>query len=333
MIAAHETSVVAVSKRTGQVLAAGADARRMLVRARADIVLMPTLDMSRPLTIGPHPRPRPVVMQPKRHSRSGGLFVVLCAAMAALSLLSQQSWASGAADAARSALAPAEGALVSAGARLDRGASMFGDVSALRAENERLRAADEQLRSQVLALSEAARENDALRQALDFERSSGFRTRAAQVVGRGPDGFSPTMVLDRGTADGVHAGMVVVTGAGLLGRIDHAGPHTSTVRTLADSSIPVPVVLVNANLQATVVGGGSDQLRIDVPNRAAGAVTKGDWVLTSDAGSNYPPGLVVGEVANVTRGTPPAADHADVAWVNDPARIDFVLVITDFSPS
>ena len=332
MIAAHETSVVAVSKRTGQVLAAGADARQMLVRAAADVVLMQTVRMDRPLTIGRHPRPRPVVPQPNRRSMSGGLFVVLCAAMAALSILSQQPWASGAVDAARSALAPAEGALVSAGDQVDRATSMFGDVSALRAENRRLRAADEQLRSQVLALSQAARENDALRQALDFERASGFHTRPAQVVGRGPDAFSRTMVIDQGTADGVKAGMVVVTGAGLLGRIDRAGPHASTVRTLADSSSPVAVILVNANLQGTVVGGG-DRLRLDVPNPASIAVTRGDWVLTSDAGRAYPPGLVVGELANATRGAGSTTDHSDLAWVNDPAQVTFVLVITDFTPS
>jgi rod shape-determining protein MreC len=155
---------------------------------------------------------------------------------------------------------------------------------------------------------------------------------AAQVVGRGPDGLSRTLEVDRGTADGVKVGMVVVTGAGLLGRIEEAGPHSAIVQTLADPRTEVEVVLVNSNLQGTLKGGAS-QMRIDIPNPSRVAVANGDWVLTSDVGKSYPPGLLVGEVVNVTHGAGSTADTAVLAWVNDPARTTFVLVITDFAPS
>jgi rod shape-determining protein MreC len=327
MIAAHETPVVAVSKRTGQVLAVGVDARRMLVGTSADVVLMPGLQ-----TIGRHPRPRPEVAQPKRQSTSSGLFVVLCAAMVVLSMVTQQSWAAGAVGAAKSPLAGIEGALAAVGAQVDRVTSVLGDVSSLRAENQRLRVADEQLRSQLLELSQSAKENAALRQALDLQRASAFHMVAAQVVGRGPDGFSRTLEVDRGTAEGVQPGMVVVTGAGLLGRVEEAGPHSSMVQTLSELRSPVAVVLVNANLQGTIQGG-SDPLRINVPNPGGVALAKRDWVLTSDTGRSYPPGLVVGEVANVSHAPGSSIEIADLAWVNDPSRVSFVLVITDFTPS
>jgi rod shape-determining protein MreC len=325
MIAAHDPSLVAVSKRTGQVLAAGADARRMLDHTQADIILMPRLQASQH-----HPRPRPEVA--KRPSRSPGLFLTLCAAMLLLTMLSHQAWASGAVGAMKSALAPWQAAVTNFGGQVDRVTSVFGDVAALRAENQRLRDADEQLRRQVIELGVAARENASLRQALDLERSSGFRMEAAQVVGRGPDGLSHTLEVDRGTADGVKVGMVVVTGAGLLGRIEEAGPHSAIVQTLADPRIQLEVVLVNSNLQATLKGGAS-QMRIDIPNPSRVALSTGDWVLTSDVGKTYPPGLLVGEVVNVTRGAGSTADSAVLAWVNDPARTTFVLVITDFVPS
>ena len=320
MIAAPHSPVVAVSKRTGQVLAEGADARRMLGRTSADIVLMPGLH-----GIGRHPRPQPVA--PPTPSMSGGMFLTLCAAMVLLSVITAQPWASGPVGVAKSALAPIQGGLTAAGEQVDRVTSFFGDASTLRTENQQLRAADEQLRRQVLELGEVAKENAALRQALDFERTSGFHLVAAQVVGRGADGFSRTLEVDRGTADGVKAGMVVVTGAGLLGRIDHAGPHYAILKTLAEPGSRVDVVLVNANLQGTM-----QQLRIDVPNPSGVAVSKGDWVLTSDAGHAYPPRLVVGEVASVTQSAG-TSDVADLAWVNDPAKVTFVLVITDFTPS
>src|SRR6267378_313441 len=70
---------------------------------------------------------------------------------------------------------------------------------------------------------------------------SAMTSLAAQVIGRGPDSFSRTMQIDRGTADGVHPGMVVGTGAGLLGRVREAGPHAAIVQTLGDPQSRVNV--------------------------------------------------------------------------------------------
>lgn len=276
----------------------------MLDRQPAEIVLMPSLRKAR------------------RRAASTRLFLALCAAMVLLSVLSGQPWASGARGAAKSALPPVEGVVTSWVARADVFTSMFGNTSLLRAENQRLRAADEQLRAQVLQLDSASRENAALRQALAFEQSSGYHMVAAGVVGRDPDGLSSTLDVDRGTVDGIRAGMVVVTGAGLLGRVKEAGPHYAIVQTLADPWARLDVELVNANLQG-IVSGGTVPLRLEVRNPTGVAVSNGDWAITSGADGEYPHGLVVGEVTGAGR----------LAWVNAPNSVTFVLVITDFQPS
>ena len=194
-------------------------------------------------------------MYGRSQSRSTGLFLALCASMLVLAMVSEQDWASSARGAAKSALVPIEAAMTGAAANLDRVTSIFGDVSALRAENQRLRAADVALRRQVVELGAAVKENEMLRQALDFKRSYGHQMVAAQVVGRGPDGFSRTLVLDRGTADGVQQGIIVTTGAGLVGRVSEAGPHGAIVQTLADPQSRVNVFLSKSGLQGTVTGG------------------------------------------------------------------------------
>ncbi len=268
----------------------------------------------------------------RARSRSTGLFLTLCAAMLLLAMLSQQSWAAGPRGAAKSALAPVEEAMTSAARQLDRLTSMFGDVSSLRAENDRLRAADAELRRQLVELNAAAKENASLRQALAFERASGHKMVAAQVIGLGPDGFSRTLEVDRGTADGVQPGMVVATGAGLLGRVSEAGPHAAIVQTLADPKSRVNVYLSTSGLQGTVTGG-SAVLQLEVQHTFGMVPSAGEWAITSGVGGEYPRGLVVGEVANVTRRDAATSDQAEVAWVNEPTGITFVLVITDFTPS
>jgi cell shape-determining protein MreC len=61
--------------------------------------------------------------------------------------------------------------------------------------------------------------------------------------------------------------------------------------------------------------------------------SSGEWALTSGVGGGYPRGLVVGELASITHRDTSASDQAVLAWVNDPASLSLVLVITDFQPS
>jgi len=252
--------------------------------------------------------------------------------MLLLAMVTEQTWAAGARGAVKSTLAPLEAAMTRLAGNVDRITSVFGDVSTLRAENERLTAADQALRRQVVELNAAAKENASLRQALDFERTYGHRMVAAQIVGRGPDGFSRTLEVDRGTADGVLPGMIVTTGAGLVGRVREAGPHGAIVETLADPQSRVNVFLSKSGMQGTVTGGPV-ALQLEIEHSLGVSATGGEWALTSGVGGGYPRGLVVGEIASITHRDSSTSDQALVAWVNDPAAISLVLVITDFVPS
>lgn len=268
----------------------------------------------------------------RSQSRSTGLFLILCAAMLLLAMLSEQSWAAGARGVAKSVLAPLESTMTQVAGSVDRVTAVLGDVSSLRAENQRLKAADEALRRQVVELDAAAKENATLRKALDFERSFGHKMVAAQVVGRGPDGFSRTLQIDRGTADGVQPGMIVTTGAGLVGRVREAGPHGAIVQTLGDPQSRVNVFLSNSGLQGTVTGGPA-ALQLDIEHSLGITASSGEWALTSGVGGGYPRGLVVGELASITHRPSSTSDQALIAWVNDPGATSLVLVITDFVPS
>ncbi len=271
-------------------------------------------------------------MYGRSQRRSTGLFLTLCAAMLLLAMVTEQTWAAGARGAVKSMLAPLEAVMTQVAGNVDRITSVFGDVSTLRAENQRLTAADQALRRQVVELNAAAKENASLRQALDFERSYGHHMVAAQIVGRGPDGFSRTLEVDRGTADGVLPGMIVTTGAGLVGRVQEAGPHGAIVETLADPQSRVNVFLSKSGLQGTVTGGPAS-LQLDLEHSLGVSATSGEWALTSGVGGGYPRGLVVGEIASITHRDSSTSDQAVVAWVNDPAAVSLVLVITDFVPS
>jgi rod shape-determining protein MreC len=257
------------------------------------------------------------------------LFLTLSAAMLLLAMVTQQPWAAGARGEAKALLEPLEATMMAASDRVAGWTSGLGDTAALRAENQRLQDQNAALQRQVAQLQAQGLDNEALRQALAFQRSYGHATLTAHVVGRGPDGFSLTVEIDRGSSDGVRTGMVVVTGAGLVGRVREVGRHAAIVQTLADPQSRVSAYLSKSGLEGTVIGGrGALQMQIDP--RFGAAPSTGEFAITSGVGGGYPRGLVVGRLTQVDHRDAATLDMGALSWVNDPAAVSVVLVITDF---
>ena len=268
-------------------------------------------------------------LERRTRPRSTGTFLVLCAAMLLLAMVTQQPWAAGMRGEAKSLLEPLEALMTAASDRVQVFTAGFGDVSGLRADNQRLSDENASLRRQLAELQADGLDNAALRQALDFQRSYGHATLTAEVVGSGPDGFSASVVIDRGTADGVRPGMVVATGAGLLGKVEEAGQHAAIVQTLADPQSRVNAFLSKSGLEGTV-SGGPGPLQMDIDPRFGATPSTGEYAITSGVGGGYPRGLVIAQVSSVDHHDASTLDHASLAWVNDPASLSVVLVITDF---
>lgn len=271
-------------------------------------------------------------MERRTQARPTGLFLTLCAEMLLLAMLSQQPWAAGARSYAKGAIAPLESAMMAASDRVGGFTAVFGDNASLRADNHRLQQQNAALQRQIAELQAAGQDNVALRQALNFQQGFGRSMVAAQVVGRGPDGFSLTVEISRGTSDGVRPGMVVVSGAGLVGRVREAAPHAAIVQTLADPQSRVSGYLAKSGIEGTVMGGPGD-LQMQLNPRFGAAPVTGDWVITSGVGGGYPRGLVIAKVASVGYSAASTVDRATLSWVNDPASLTVVLVITDFTAS
>lgn len=267
----------------------------------------------------------------RAQSRSTGFFVTAAMLTALVILVTQLPFMTGPRAALRGALAPLEGAATATESAAGGAASVFGDIATLQRENRQLASENARLKAQVAQLQAQGAENDALRRSLAFERGFGHRMVAAAVVSRGPDAFTRSLTIDRGSAEGVQPGMVVVTGAGLVGRVREAGPHSATVQTVADPLIRVNAYLVQSSLEGTV-SGGSGPLRMDVLPRPDAAARVGEWALTSGLGAGYPRGIPIGQVTRYNRNDAATSSLAELAWANDLATLDSVLIVTDFLP-
>jgi rod shape-determining protein MreC len=265
----------------------------------------------------------------RAQSRSSGLFLTTAAALVALVALTQLPVATGPRGYLKGALAPV--ALVTSGF-LDwagKGLAVVGQASQLRGDNDRLAAQNASLRRQVAELQASGVENADLRKALDFEKGFGHRLLTASVIGRAPDGLTRSLTIGRGSADGVAVGMVVVSGAGLVGRVSEVSERSATVQTLVDAASRVNSYTSKSGLEGTVLGEGGP-LAMDVLPKPGVLVAPGEWVLTSGIGGLFPRGILVGQVAQFHRRDSATLERADLAPAVDFGSVATVLVVTDF---
>jgi rod shape-determining protein MreC len=154
---------------------------------------------------------------------------------------------------------------------------------------------------------------------------------AATVIGRDTTGLLRSIIIDRGSRDGVRVGMPVVTELGLVGRIYRVGATSSQVQLITDTNS-----FVNARLQLTraegavqgTAAGGLRMLYIPL----ADDVRDGDSVVTSGIGGKFPRGITIGQVTSSRLDESKLFKEAQVRSLIDFNRLEIVLIITNFEP-
>ncbi len=200
----------------------------------------------------------------------------------------------------------------------------YGD---LEAENDRLRRENADLRGGVLRAGDAERERQALLDQLDLNYVEDIPRVDARVVAASPSNFSFIVEIDKGTDSGVAAGMPVVTGAGLVGRVSETSRRRAVVQLLTDKRFSVGVRLPSGDFGVANGQGSQRSLAVDLIDPAT-AVSKDEVAVTSGLQqSQFPPGIPVGVVHKAE--ARPNALQQDIALtpVIDLKRISFVTVL------
>lgn len=206
------------------------------------------------------------------------------------------------------------------------------DIASLRTRNAELQAEVSQLQAQVIELQQRVNETEVLRALVDFSRSNPESTyRAAAVIGRDPSPFLHYVVINRGSNDGIRRGMPVVTNQGLIGRIDAVIADAARVQLITDPASSINVHLQNANTDAVLLGSVTGDVTLDMISQDI-TVEPGDLILTSGLGGGYPANLIIGQVVSVRSLDVELFQQAVVQPSVDFARLEIVLVITNFRP-
>jgi rod shape-determining protein MreC len=213
-----------------------------------------------------------------------------------------------------------------------------GDAFDATDENKKLKKELAQARTELAQARSAQRENEQLRAMVDLRKEPGFPQGldpvTARVIARSPTDWSSTIQINKGTSDGVNEDDAVITGDGLVGRIEQASGGTATVQLITDGESNVSAMAVPDGTSGVVRTpvGDPDDLQLDFVRRVNN-VKKGQTVVTSGFKSGrlqslFPRGIPIGTVRDVDRDELETYQRVHVDPFADFRRLDLVQVLT-----
>ncbi|MBI4733400.1 MAG: rod shape-determining protein MreC [Rubrobacteridae bacterium] len=168
-------------------------------------------------------------------------------------------------------------------------------------ENRDLRKQLAESRSEVSELKNYKSENSRLRKLIDFKNQSDFKITTANVIGMPSSSWWSSIVIDRGTHDGIKRGMPVVSGGGLIGQITDASGESARVLLLNDSDSGVSVQVKRTG-EFGIIHGQINSTKLTLRNISRDStIRKGDQLHSSGLGGIFPKGIYVGKVTGINQ--------------------------------
>ncbi len=198
-------------------------------------------------------------------------------------------------------------------------------VNGIIQENDRLRSQNASDDVEIARLTTVQHENDELRALLGFTQKQKPVPVIARVAARTPEAGTHTILLDRGSDDGVAVDRPVVAAGGVLvGKIFKVERTSSVALLLSDTRSRIGAEVQNAaQTQGLVQGerGLSLEMQLIPQNEE---VKTGDLIVTSGIEPLMPKGLVIGRVSEIQT---QEKDPFKTAVVASPIAYDRISVV------
>ncbi len=197
---------------------------------------------------------------------------------------------------------------------VQKGVTFFGDwltdrvdfvqnIGDLETMNIDLQDKVDQLTYENQILEQSKLELQRLRELQELDsRYADYPKTGARVIGKDPGNWYSVFTIDKGSDDGIAVDMVVLAGAGLVGKIIEVGPGYAKVRSIIDDNSSVSAIVARTNDLCTVRGDltlfNEGYLAVDYISDEINLVLN-DEITTSHLGTVYPPGILIGEVIKI----------------------------------
>jgi rod shape-determining protein MreC len=199
-------------------------------------------------------------------------------------------------------------------------------------ESRRLRHENAALNELLNSYREGYLEGMRLRKLLDIKDGLHHRAVAARVIDSDRTSLFKTLLINKGTTEGLRVGLPVLADQGVVGRIIETSWHASRVLLLIDENSNIDALIQRNRAQGILQGAGAAGCNLKYIPRAENVQT-GDVVLSSGLAGVFPKGLLLGVVTGTSGQEGGLFQKIDVTSAVDFSKLEEVLIpIPDAGP-
>lgn len=198
----------------------------------------------------------------------------------------------------------------------------------LLSENARLRQMVEQYKSiDTLKDSSVSTRTTIGDTARHIVRFSDYIYRTARVINNSTNATDNYITINRGSAHGISKNMAVLSGIGVVGRVEHVSTNFASILSVLSAKQKVSARLKNGANGFVIWDGKNPRVltMIDVPQQVA--VKKGDSVFTSNYSLYFPPDALIGTVIKTEQVKKNAMQHIYIRSSTDFSNLQYVYVV------
>jgi rod shape-determining protein MreC len=214
------------------------------------------------------------------------------------------------------------------------------DIQNTYKENRLLRARLEQYKNLLVDVQELKHDNKELRSILKkTESMTEYKPIQASVIARSPEYWFEQVTINKGKQDGIKPNMAVITGEGMVGKIQTVSQFTSTVLLLSgfDRLNRISVSIYGENESkgqpGLIEGYDKEKKALVLKGVHDTMIKEGETVVSSGLGGVFPRNLVIGKVEEVTPGQYGLTQTAYVTPAANLYDIDHVIVVERLAAS
>ena len=193
-------------------------------------------------------------------------------------------------------------------------------------ENKNLKKKINEFKSVIISYQEGYLEAQRLKKLLSLTDDYNYNFIPARVIGREQAALSKTILINKGTVQGLKTGMPVVVPPGLIGRLVDVSWHASKVLLFIDENSNIDAIVQRTRMQGIISGAGSRGLILKYISKTQD-VQEGDVIISSGMGGVFPKGLLIGQVSHVDRLEASLFLKINVAPFVDFSKLEEVLIL------
>ncbi|MFH2091378.1 MAG: rod shape-determining protein MreC [Pseudomonadota bacterium] len=174
--------------------------------------------------------------------------------------------------------------------------------------------------------NELVLENNRLKKFVDFTGKVPDTYVAAQIIARDPSPWFKTIMIDKGSVDGLGKGSPVLVSEGIVGQIIKVADNYSRVLLITDRNSAVDALVQTTRVRGIVKGNNEDNCSFVYALRKD-EVNEGEMIVSSGLDQVFPKGLRIGRILKATKVHSQLFQDITIETSVDFDKIEEVLVL------